>query len=84
MAKHEKYHDEEEEIKEEETADETTVETSEEGFMKGYADEEEVEECAECGTAIREEKKAMREIEGEKYVFCSKNCADEFEESIGN
>ena len=63
--------------KEEEDVEEET----EEGFMKGYSDEEEVEECAECGTAIKK-KKVTREIEGEEYPFCSEICAKEFEESL--
>ena len=57
--------------------------SSEEGFQKGYSEEEKVLECAECGAAVREEKKFLKEIEGEEYVFCSKMCAQEFEESVG-
>lgn len=53
----------------------------EEDFDKGYLEDEKVEECAECGTAVKPEKKLAREVEGEEYVFCSKACADEFEES---
>ena len=57
--------------------------SSEEGFMKGYLNEEEVKECCECGTAIKNEKQLItREIEGEQFAFCSQNCADEFEESV--
>lgn len=56
--------------------------TDDEGFMKGYASEEEIEECAECGVAIKEKKKVTRELEGEEYVFCSKSCADDFEGSM--
>ncbi len=71
---------------EETTVEEDTLteaeDTDDEGFMKGYADDEEVEECAECGAAIKEKKKVTREIEGEEYVFCSKSCADDFEESM--
>ena len=56
----------------------------EEGFMKGYLEEEEVKECCECGAAIKSEKQAIvREVSGEEFVFCSNNCADEFEDSIG-
>lgn len=71
---------------EEETSEETTkeeeVDSSEDGFMKGYLDEDEAPECVECGAAVREERKIVREIDGETYVFCSGNCADEFEESM--
>lgn len=56
--------------------------SSEEGFMKGYLKEEEVKECSECGTAIKGDKKVTLDIEGEEFVFCSKNCAEEFEESL--
>ena len=69
-----------------EDVEETMVEDSEvedEGFVKGYAEEEEVFECAECGAAVKEEKKIVKEFEGESYTFCSKDCAKEFEESLG-
>ncbi|MBU0456869.1 MAG: hypothetical protein ABH824_01695 [Nanoarchaeota archaeon] len=67
----------------EQMLDQGGIESSEEGFMKGYSDEEEVEECSECGSAIEEDKKVVREIDGERYSFCSKTCADDFEESVG-
>ncbi len=54
----------------------------EEGFMKGYEDEEEVEECAECGTVVTPEKRVVRTINEEEYVFCSEACAEEFAETI--
>lgn len=73
-----KNHPDDEEVKE--VIDE---EESEEGFMDGYSEDEEVEECAECGSAVEQETKVTRKVEGEDYVFCSKKCADEFEESIG-
>ena len=57
-------------------------EDTESGFMNGYVDEEEVEECAECGSAIHE-KKVVKTIDGETYVFCSEVCAKEFEETLG-
>ncbi len=50
------------------------------GFMDGYLEDEEVIECAECGAAIREDK-VIREVQGESQLFCTKVCADEFEES---
>lgn len=58
------------------------LETPEEGFMKGYSDDGKVEECVECGSAVEEEEKVVREIDGEALVFCSKACADEFEDSL--
>lgn len=57
-------------------------ESPEEGFMEGYAEDEEVDECAECGSAIDEENKIIKEIEGETYKFCSENCAKEFEDGL--
>ena len=56
----------------------------EQGFVEAYAKDDEVVECAECGSACSEEKKVSQEIEGEKYAFCSKRCAQEFEESMGS
>ncbi len=51
-------------------------------FMEGYMDEEEVQECDECGSAIRDSP-ITKEVDGEKRNFCSKVCADEFEETMG-
>lgn len=61
---------------------EESLETSEEGFLKGYSDEEEKGECAECGSAVEEENKIEKEIDGETLTFCSKSCAEEFEENL--
>lgn len=58
------------------------LESSEEGFMKGYSDDETVEECAECGSAVDEEKKVAKEVDGETFVFCSEICAEDFEDSM--
>ena len=58
------------------------LESSEEGFMKGYSDDDDVEECAECGSAIDEEGKVAKEIDGDLNTFCSKNCCAEFEENL--
>lgn len=57
-------------------------ESDDESFMEGYDEDETVEECAECGLALKEGKKVTREIEGDEYNFCSETCAKEFEESI--
>ena len=67
----------------EEVTDEGEVESPDEAFIKGYAEDDEVSECAECGAAVKEEKKIMKEFEGESYTFCSKDCAKDFEESLG-
>ena len=58
------------------------LESSEEGFMRGYSDDEESKECAECGSAINEENKVEKELEGEKIAFCSQTCAEEFVENL--
>ena len=76
----EDYNAEEGNVKKENYSEEEDLEES---FMKGYIDEEKVIECAECGGAIND-KKFVKEVEGEPYVFCSETCAEEFEESIGN
>ncbi len=60
---------------------EESLETSEEGFLKGYSDQEEVGECAECGSAVNEENRVEKEVDGETLSFCSKSCAEEFEEN---
>ena len=54
----------------------------EEGFTRGYAEEDDVAECAECGKAVAAEKKVTKQIEEENYVFCSGDCAKEFEETL--
>lgn len=67
---------------EEQLLDAGELDSSEEGFLKGYSADDEVVECNECGTACREEKRIIREINEEKHIFCSKTCADEYEESL--
>ena len=76
--------DEEEKKDGEEVTEEDLDSSEEDGFLEGFEDDdEEAEECSECGEVVKAEKKVTREIEGEKYIFCSKECADEFEESLG-
>ena len=75
------YNDGEEDKSEEPTVEQGALDTSEEGFMKGYMDEEDVKVCAECGDAIKE-KFVKKEIDGEKRLFCSESCAEDYEESI--
>jgi hypothetical protein len=58
------------------------LETSEQAFMQGYSDDETIEECAECGSAVEDESKNVKEVGGESYLFCSNSCAEEFKESI--
>ncbi len=70
-------------VAEEEDSSENDSDSPEEGFLQGYSEEEEAEECAECGGAVSDEQKVAKEIEGEEYTFCSKHCKDDFEESFG-
>tara|TARA_Y100000310_G_scaffold278511_1_gene296984 strand:+ start:159 stop:407 length:249 start_codon:yes stop_codon:yes gene_type:complete len=67
---------------EEQLLDSDAMSDEEEGFMKGYSTDEEIEECSECGGAINPEKKVVRVFEDEKYLFCSEECAKEFEENL--
>lgn len=55
----------------------------EEGFLKGYNEDENSLECAECGSAVDEERGFVQEIDGDKQIFCSKMCLEEFKEGIG-
>lgn len=77
------YGDNETDPTEEQMVDQEALDSSEEGFLKGYADEEKFDECAECGVVLRE-KKISKEIAGESYSFCSKACATEFEETMAS
>ncbi|MBS3124299.1 hypothetical protein J4437_06760 [Candidatus Woesearchaeota archaeon] len=70
----------EEAVEEDVEAEGGSLDSQDEGFIKGYSEEEEVSECAECGLAVKEEKKVVREIEGESFTFCSEDCAKDFEE----
>jgi len=62
--------------------DEIDSDSPEEAFMRGYSEEEKIEECAECGSALDEEKKIVKHIDGEAYHFCSEDCVEDFEESL--
>jgi YHS domain-containing protein len=57
--------------------------SEEDDSLDGFDDDDDVaDECAECGTAVAKEKKIVKNIDGEEYTFCSKECAEEFEESL--
>jgi len=73
----------EEESKEKQVIEQGGLSSSEEGFMQGYMDDEEIPECAECGGALENDKNPiLRDVDDEKLNFCSSSCADEFEESV--
>tara|TARA_Y100000310_G_C20486944_1_gene717330 strand:- start:75 stop:344 length:270 start_codon:yes stop_codon:yes gene_type:complete len=78
------FNDGEQDATEEQMLDQDGLDSAEEGFMKGYSEDDEVIECSECGSAVSDEKKIVKEIEGEKVTFCSETCAKEYEESLGS
>ena len=53
----------------------------EEGFMRGYSEDEKIPTCDECGIAVRENK-VTKVIDGETHAFCSEDCAQDFEDSM--
>ena len=53
--------------------------------LEEFTQDEEIEECAECGIAIKDKKKkVIQEIDGEEYTFCSAICAKEFTETLAS
>ncbi|MBI2572508.1 hypothetical protein HYV86_01500 [Candidatus Woesearchaeota archaeon] len=77
------YDSENDDLQDEEVSvEEDEISSQEDGFMRGYNDEEVSKECAECGAAVQEEKAILKEIEGENYTFCSRTCAQDFEDSM--
>jgi hypothetical protein len=54
----------------------------EDDYLKGFEEEEEVEECAECGSALRDNC-ISKEIAGEVLKFCCEACVKDYEDSIG-
>lgn len=64
----------------EEKLEDDEIDELEEGFMKGYNQEEKVGECANCGQILTEEDIIEEEINGKSYQFCCEECASEFEE----
>ena len=51
------------------------------GFMQGYVQEEDVQECDECGSALYE-KIIKTSIEEKPYKFCSEECRSDFKETL--
>jgi hypothetical protein len=50
-----------------------------EGFMKGYDEEEKTAECTNCGALLINENIVEEEIDDRMYRFCSSECATEYE-----
>jgi len=70
------------EEEEKENVEEGDSASDDEGFIDGFMEDDEITECAECGGAVTEEKKVVKEIEGEEYTFCSDACAKEYQEGL--
>ncbi len=68
------------EEKENYTGQEISNEDDESSLLKSFEEEEDPEECVECGSAIRD-KGFSKEFNEEKLDFCSKLCAEDYEES---
>ena len=65
-----------------EEADE--IDEAEAGFMKGYEENYDGSTCSNCKTVLEGTEFVEEEIEGNKYRFCSDNCANNFESKKGH
>ena len=54
--------------------------SEEDTLLKSFEEEEDIDECAECGGAIRE-KTVTKEIDEEILKFCGEGCAKDYDES---
>jgi len=63
----------------EDQLDDNEITPAEAGFMEGYENPKMVQ-CASCGNECDLEKAIEREIGGKTYWFCSKKCAQHFNE----
>jgi len=59
----------------EEAKESDEIDDLEEGFMKGYDDEEELLRCKKCKRVVSENNAVEREINHETVIFCSEKCA---------
>ncbi len=62
----------------EELSDADELDPEEAGFMKGYDEDSNPAECANCEKVL-EEHFVEKQISEETYRFCSDECADKFE-----
>ena len=62
----------------EEAMEADEIDDLEEGFMKGYDDEEALVKCAKCKRLVAEANAVEKEIKSETYIFCSPQCAKNF------
>ena len=61
----------------EELEESDEINEAEEGFMKGYEEEELIAKCANCKRII-DANYTEEEINDKKYKFCSEKCAERF------
>lgn len=62
----------------EEASEDDEIDELEEGFMKGY-DEDNEEVCSNCGKVLTGYKDTVEIEQGKKtYKFCSERCAEKF------
>lgn len=65
-----------EEKERDELEEDDEITPTEEAFMEGYEEEENVAECAKCKKPLLEMKSTVeREYKGKHYRFCSEKCA---------
>ena len=69
-----------EEEKERHYGDDDSVENS--GFMKGFMNDKEGNVCAECDSAVDQDKLILKEFDGDQQMFCSKSCLEDYTESF--
>ncbi len=53
---------------------------AEAAFLEGY-ERGEMVECENCGKEIEKDSAVKKKIDGEKRLFCSEECAEDFIES---
>ena len=63
----------------EELTDSDEINEAEDGFMKGYEEETNTSECANCHSVLTDDV-IEEEFDGELCRFCSEECATKFEE----
>ena len=72
----------EDEVMDDESVDEAEesdeIDELEEGFIKGYEEDTNMTECANCHRILTD-KLIEQEIGGEVFRFCSEKCAEKFE-----
>jgi len=63
----------------EESLESGEINSAEQGFIQGYKEGKNLDNCPNCGQAIVEEDFIEEEINGRLCRFCSSECADEYE-----